>query len=451
MAKIAPFRGYRFNKLEVGDLNQVVTQPYDKIDDQLRDEYMQRNDFNIVRIIKGPPKPDDTPNDNPYTRAATYWEEWIENRVLVREPGPAVYPYFQEFTIDGKTYVRKGLIVLVDLEDTKLKVRAHEHTLSGPKADRLKLMKATEANDGQIFMLYNDPENTINNWIDQGLIGAQPLMVVNDDYGARHKLYRITNPSVIRDMAEVFENLELFIADGHHRFETAVNYMNECKDRKRKPDGLETFTHRMMTLVNMHDPGLAVLPTHRVLHSLAGYSPDTFLSQASEYFDIAEFYDRAGLFAALDNAVQDEKIAIGFATEGLNGLRLLTLKNPTIMDNLVTEEHCEAWRRLDVTVLHTILLDKILGINQEKLAAESNVRYVRGRDEALDHVGKSGNQVAFLVNPTRVDQVREVAAAGERMPQKSTDFFPKLLTGMVMMKMKIDKSNELAVWKAEDL
>lgn len=451
MAKIASFRGYRFNKAEVGDLNQVVTQPYDKIDDTLRDNYLQRNEYNVVRIIKGPPKPDDTPNDNPYTRAAKFWEEWIEERILIREPGPAIYPYFQEYTVDGKTHVRKGLIALIDLEDKSLTVRAHEHTLSGPKADRLKLMRATEANDGQIFMLYNDAENRVNNWIDQELTGARPLMEVKDDFGAIHRLYRISSPSLIRDIAETFEDLELFIADGHHRFETAVNFMNECKERQRKPFGAESFTHRMMTLVNMHDPGLTVLPTHRVIHSLDGFSPDKFLSQAEEYFDISEHNERSTLFKALDEAAQEGKVVFGFAGEGLNGYRLLAFKDPAIMDNLVTDEHCEAWRRLDVTVLHEILLDKILGIDKEKLAAESNVHYIRGLDEAFDQVGKDDNQAAFLVNPTRVDQVREVAAAGERMPQKSTDFFPKLLTGMVMMKMKIDKSNELAVWRSEDL
>lgn len=451
MAKIASFRGYRFNKSEVGDLNQVVTQPYDNIDKTLRDEYLQRSEFNVVRIIKAPPQPNDTPNDNPYTRAAGYWERWIEDRVLIREPGPAIYPYFQEYTIDGKTFVRKGLIALLALDDKKLKVRAHEHTLAGPKADRLKLMRATEANDGQIFMLYNDAENRIDNWIDQELGMANPIMEVNDDYGAIHRLYRITSPGLISDIAEVFEDFELFIADGHHRFETAVNYMNMCKERNWKPVSAETFTHRMMTLVNMHDPGLTVLPTHRVLHSVDSFDPVGFLTKAVEYFDISEFVDRQSLYDSLDQAGTGGQVAFGFAAEGMNGLRLLLLKDPTVMDRVVTEEHCDAWKRLDITVLHTILLDNLLGINKEKLAAESNVHYVRGRDETLDMVGKDGNQLAFIVNPTRVDQVREVALAGERMPQKSTDFFPKLLTGMVMMKMKIDKSMGLAVWEAEHL
>lgn len=450
MAKIASFRGYRFNKMMAGDLNKVVTAPYDNIDDNLREDYLQRSPYNVVRIIKGKPTAEDTPNDNRYTRAAKYWEEWIENRVLIREAGPAVYPYFQEYTVEGKTFLRKGLITLVALAANKSTVRAHEHTLAGPKADRLRLMKATEANDGQIFMLYDDPENSINEIIDQELIGANPIMVVKDDFGSTHKLFRITRPGAVKDIEEMMDDRELFIADGHHRYETAVNYMNSCMKRKWEPVAEETFNHRMMTLVNMHDPGLTVLPTHRVVHSLENFSPDAFLAQAADGFEITEYTERTDLYAALDAAAETGISAFGFSAVGMDGFRLLTLRDSALMDRLVTDEHCEAWRRLDVTILHVALLDKILGINQEKLAAESNVHYVRGRDEALAYVGKEGCQAAFLINPTRVDQVREVASVGERMPQKSTDFFPKLLTGMVMMKMNIDKSMGLAVYEAEE-
>jgi len=450
MAKIASFRGYRFNKGEVGDLNKVVTQPYDKIDDELRDEYYQRHEYNVVRIIRGITREMDTPNDNQYTRAAKFWDEWIEERLLIREPGPAIYPYFHEYTIDGETRVRKGLISLVDLDDEKSIVRAHEKTLAGPKADRLKLMKATEANDGQIFMLYDDPESRINNLIDEGLIGTSPIMEVRDDFDAIHRLYRITSPGLIRDMAEVFDDLELFIADGHHRFETAVNYMDYCKGRNWRPTGVETFTHRMMTLINLHDPGLTVLPTHRVVHSLEGFDPAAFIAKAATDFEVTEHSERASLYAALDEAYGSGTTTFGFGAAGMDGYRLLILKDPSLLDRIVEGEHPEVWRRLDVTVLHTALLDRLLGITAEKLEAHSNIHYIRGRDESLDMAGKDNNQAAFIVNPTRVDQVRDVALAGERMPSKSTDFFPKLLTGMVMMKMNIDKSMGLAVFEADD-
>ncbi len=448
MAKLAPFRGYRFNPSEVGDLNKVVTQPYDKIDDKLQAEYMSRSEFNLIRIIKNPPTAIDSLNDNPYTRAGAVWERWIEDRVLIREPGPAIYPYTQEYTVEGKTYTRKGLIALVSLDDEKAKVRAHEQTLSGPKADRLKLTRATEANDENIFMLYDDPEQKVNGMIDAELQFARPIVEVKDDFGAIHQLYRLSSPSLIRDIEDLFEEKELFIADGHHRFETAMNYMTECKKRNWKPVGFETFTYRMMTMVCMEDPGLTVLPTHRVVHSLSGFRPADFLSKAAANFDVVEFADRQSLYAALEAAGTAGKTGFGFGAEGLNGYRLLTLKNPALMDSLVPD-HSLGWRRLDVTVLHVALLDKLLGIDAAKLAAETNVHYVRGRDEAPDCVGRGDYQAVFLVNPTRVDQVKSVASAGERMPQKSTDFYPKLLSGLILMKMTIDKSMGLSVWQAD--
>jgi uncharacterized protein (DUF1015 family) len=452
VATIASFRGYRYNKAVAGDLNKVVTQPYDNIDDTLRAEYYGRSEHNVVRIIKGTTKELDSINDNQYTRAADFWERWIEDRILVRDPGPAIYPYFQEYKVEDQTFVRKGLIALVQLDDKKAKVRAHEKTLEGPKADRLKLMRATEANDGQIFMLYDDSEQKVNKLIDEGLWGASPLMEVNDDFGSIHRLYRITSPGTVLDIKEVFEDFELFIADGHHRYETAVNYMNECKERNWQLPPLataETFNHRMMTMVNLHDPGLNILPTHRVLHSLNGFNPNAFLDKASADFDITQYSDRTSLFNALDDGKNANKNCFGFASEGMEGYRLLTLKDPTLLDKLVEEEQSEVWRRLDVTVLHTALLDRILGINAEKLAAHSNINYIRSREEALKKVGTNGNQAAFLLNPTRVDQVRDVALSGGRMPQKSTDFFPKLLTGMVMMKMQIDKSIGLARYESQ--
>ncbi len=448
MAKIASFRGYRFNPNEVGDLNKVMTQPYDKIDDKLQKEYMNRSEYNLIRIIKNPPTPIDTLNDNPYTRAGQVWEKWIEERVLTREPGPAIFPYHQQYEVEGKTYVRKGLITLVSLDDEQGKVRAHEQTLSGPKADRLRLMRATEANDENIFMLYDDPDQKINAILNNELQMARPIAEITDDYGAIHRLYRISSPGVIHDLNELFEDKELFIADGHHRFETAMNYMNECKARNWKPVGAESFTHRMMTMVAMQDPGLTVLPTHRVIHSLENFDPAKFLAKASEQFTVTEFSDRKSLYQALDEAYESGKSAFGFGGAKLQGWRLLSIKDPAIMDALVPN-HSLGWRRLDVTILHVALLEKLLGIDAAKLAAETNIHYVRGRDEALDSV-ESGMQAAFLVNPTRVDQVKQVASFGERMPQKSTDFYPKLLSGPIMMKMQIDKSMGLTHWEAPE-
>lgn len=447
MAKIASFRGFRYNRSMVGDPNKVVTQPYDKIDDTLRSDYLQRSPYNIVCITKNPPQPDDTPNDNPYTRAAAILNRWIEDGVLVREGGPSIYPYYQEFTVDGTTYLRKGLVALVSL-DEKSKVRAHEQTLTGPKADRLRLMRALEANEDFVFMLYDDPAHTIIKWLDTDLGTAQPVMEVTDDYGAKHRLYRLSRPSLITDINEFLEEKELYIADGHHRYETAVNFMKECRERNWKPVPPETFTYRMMCLFNVHDPGLVILPTHRVLHSLADFNPQNLLHKLEGDFELHTFAEPGPLFMALEEKGKEGKTAFGFASQGLSSFYLLTLKDPQLMERLVPDKPA-SWRNLDVTVLHSAILERFLGIDAEKLASESNIHYEREKERAIQLIGEHPYQCAFLLNPTRVQQVQEVAQAGEKMPQKSTDFFPKLLTGMVLMKMNIDKSAELAMWKAE--
>jgi uncharacterized protein (DUF1015 family) len=310
-------------------------------------------------------------------------------------------------------------------------------------------MRATEANDENIFMLYDDPDQKINEILNREIQMARPIVEVTDDFGAIHRLYRISSPGVIHDLNDLFADKELFIADGHHRFETAMNYMNECKSRNWKPVGAESFSHRMMTMIAMQDPGLTVLPTHRVLHSLVGFDPAKFLAKVSELFNVTEFADRASLYKALDDAAEAGTSAFGFGAAGLSGLRLLAIKDPATMDALVPD-HSLGWRRLDVTILHVALLEKMLGIDAAKLAAETNIHYVRGRDEALDHIGVGGVQATFLVNPTRVDQVKQVASFGERMPQKSTDFYPKLLSGLILMKMQIDKSMGLAMWEAPE-
>ncbi|MFN3820826.1 MAG: DUF1015 domain-containing protein [bacterium] len=448
MAKIASFRGYRFNRSIVGDLNQVVTQPYDKIDDELRDEYLKRSPYNIVRITKNPPTPTDTPNDNPYTRASTFLNRWIEDGVLLREPGPSIYPYYQEFTVDGKQYIRKGLVVLVSLEE-KIKVRAHEETLTGPKADRLKLMRALEANEDFVFMLYDDPQHIINQWLGNELSNSQPVMEVKDDYGAIHRLYRLSRPSLITDINEFLEDKELYIADGHHRFETSLNFMRECRGRNWKPVPPESFNFRMMCLFNVYDPGLVILPTHRVLHSLPNFQPMRLLEDLKSEFSVEVYSQPEGLYEALNQAAQEGSISMGFIVRGSSSFYLITLKDSGLMERIVPDKP-SCWRNLDVTVLHSAILERFLGVDAQKLASESHIHYVREKEKALSLVQQDPYQCAFLLNPTRVTQVQEVAATGEKMPQKSTDFYPKLLTGLVLMKMNIDKSAGLAVWQAEE-
>jgi uncharacterized protein (DUF1015 family) len=295
-------------------------------------------------------------------------------------------------------------------------------------------MKATEGNDGQIFMLYPDPDGAVDRIMDKHT-KSSPLIEVPDDFGEIHKLWQITDPQDVVAIKQALADKELFIADGHHRYETAVNFMNECRQMGWKPVGVESFTHRMMTLVSMDDPGLVVLPTHRLVRDLPDFRLDAFLTVLREDFDVQQMPDRKALFNGL---ASDKKWTFGLGVDGGKQLFLISLKDASIIDNRIGGSMSPHWKSLEVTVLHSLILERLLGIDAAKLEAQAHVDYGRDKDKALDRL-KDRYQLVFLLNPTSVKDVQAVAGVGERMPQKSTDFYPKLLTGMVFMKMNIEK------------
>lgn len=439
MIKVFPFRGIRYNVQKVGDLSAVVTQPYDKINDELMETYYQRHPHNFTRIIKARVEPD-TPSDNRYLRARKFMHEWMRDGVLVRDPEPAIYPYYQEYAVEGVTRVRKGVTLLVNLRETE--VKAHERTLEGPKADRLNLMWATGSHTGHIFILYPDPEGRINSILDSKAAGDPPLAEARDDSGCTHRLWAITDDSAISQVQEILKPHDLFIADGHHRTETARNYMKALDLIGLGAEGTEIPENCLMTLISMDDPDLLVLPTHRYVHSVRDFSKDEFLKRAKKYFKIEQVSSceaDVGAAKILKLRLRDagEKGEHAFAVYFKDGDgALLTLKDESSMRELVPDKS-DALRTLDVTILHAILLERFLGIDAEALAKQTNVQYFREADEALKLLWSDpmGNAV-FVMNPTRVSQVKDVASAGERMPQKSTDFFPKLLSGLIFNKIR---------------
>ena len=431
MATVEPFRGFRYDAQIVGDLKNVVTQPYDKIGLDLQAKYYDRSPYNVARVIKSVEK--NTNPDTDYPEAGKIFNQWIEQNVLMQDPQPGYYAYFQVFKANGKTYTRKGLVGLVALEGGT-GVRAHEKTLAGPKADRLRLMRATKGNDGQIFMMYPDPEGVVNQVIDRFTTGA-PLMEVPDDFGEIHKLWQITDPQAIAEIKNALQDKELFIADGHHRYETAVNFMNECYQKGWKPEGVESFTHRMMTLISMDDPDLVVLPTHRLVRDLPDFDLQKFLSALAEDFTVQQVDDRQALYKKLASG---KKWTFGLGADGGKKLYVIKLIDAGVIEKRIPGDMSTHWKSLDVTVLHSMILERLLGIDAAKLEAQAHVDYGRDKDSALDKIGNP-YQLVFLMNPTKVRDVKAVAGAGERMPQKSTDFYPKLLTGMVFMKMIIHK------------
>jgi uncharacterized protein (DUF1015 family) len=414
MAQVAPFQAYRYSP-EAGRLEDLVTQPYDKISPAMQARYLALSPHNLVRVILGERFAIDTETDNVYSRAAKYFADWIKDGILVKEAERSFYAYFQEFTVpdSGESLIRKGFIGLGAVEDYSAKiVHRHEQTLSGPKKDRRQVLEHTRAHFGQIFMLYPDPECRIDSILDQTAVG-DPVACVRDEYETVHKLYRISDPDRVREIQGIMQDKKLVIADGHHRYETALAFQNDHPE-------LEDARYVMMTFVNMHSRGLRILATHRVVERLENFNLENFLKKAAESFTILKV-DEPGTLTQLFEQPALEKIRIGVACKGDDGLYLLER---------------ERNGGIDVQVLHELLIEKALGISAEAVREESHIRYVRGIDTALDSVANNEAQIAFLLEPTTIQQVADTSFGGGVMPQKSTDFYPKLLTGLTIYKLE---------------
>jgi uncharacterized protein (DUF1015 family) len=388
----------------------LVTQPYDKISLAMRERYLALSPYNLVRVILGERQASDSAADNVYTRAAGYLNQWISSGILVRDREPGMFPYFQEFTVPdtGERLVRKGFIALGAVEDYSAGVvYRHEQTLSGPKKDRLELLRATHSHFGQLFMLYPDPAGAVDALLDEAA-SAAPLAEVEDEYGAIHRIWKSADAAAIQGL---MSDKKLLIADGHHRYETALAFRNENP-------GLPGADRVMMTFVNMHSPGLKILATHRLVNGIAeaGF-PDEFLRRAADDFQIEEIdsLDRLKRVWAEAGA----RAVIGAAI----GSRLFTL------------ECRQAKGELDVRVLHERLLGRALGIGEDAVRDERHLRYVRGIDAAVEEVRRGAARIAFLLKPVSVQQVADISFAGGVMPQKSTDFYPKLLSGLTIYRV----------------
>ena len=370
-------------------------------------QYLAKSPYNLVRVILGPRQPDDSAADNVYTRAAAFLNEWIASGILARENEAAVFPYFQEFTVPdtGERLVRKGFIALGAVEDYSAKiVHRHEQTLSGPKKDRMELLRHTHAHFGQLFMLYPDPAGTIDALLDQAA-AASALAEVTDEYGVIHRIWKITGAAAIQ---ELMADKKLVIADGHHRYETALAFRNENPD-------LPGADRVMMTFINMHSPGLQILATHRLV---SGISTSDFLTNAAEDFQVEEVPSLDRLKAAWNESGNH------------------TIIGAAMGDRLFLLEHRQAHGELDVRILHDVLLGKVLGIGEDAVRDEKHLRYMRGLDAAVDEARQGKAEIAFLLKPTSIQQVADTSFAGGVMPQKSTDFYPKVLTGLAIYRLE---------------
>ncbi len=447
MAEILPFRGYRYSPDKVRALDDVIADPYDKIDDELQEFYYEKSPHNIVRIIKGKTYPNDTKDNNQYVRAAGFLDAWIREGILQRDQSPCIYIYDQEYVVPGAgtTKTRRGFVALFRLMSYEEGgVKPHEQTLAGPKADRLNLMRATRAQFGQIFMLYPDPENLVNNLLDEGRAARQPL-VAKDRFSDLHKVWPISDPNTIGELQRLMLDKQVFIADGHHRYETALAFRDEMRGKISHTDDFETIESRMITFVSFDDPGLLVLPTHRLVSDVQGFDAMALIENLKQFFELESlpFSDESSRETAQHKTMEilhrtsPRDHVFGVLLAGQNQFLVARLKDESCLDEMLSGAGSDEFRRLDVVILSTLILERMLGITKEDLTRERNVQYLRDVGEGVKSVIGGEGQAFFLLNPTKTRQVRNVASAGVRMPQKSTDFYPKLVTGLVLNKLTL--------------
>jgi len=441
MAEIFPFRAYRYNRALV-EPTKVLTQPYDKITPAMAEKYAAASPYNLIPVEKGKSRPEDTPSDNVYTRAAKTLEDWIQTKIIVQDPAPSLYAYFQEYTVPGTSErrVRKGFIAVGRIEDYSAGVIfRHEQTLSGPKADRLELLRHTHTHTGQLFMLYSDPAARVDALLDAAARSAAEVEVL-DEYDVTHKLWPVTDAQVIETIRRELADKKLVIADGHHRYETALAYRNERRAQAARVDPGAPYERVMMTLFNTAGKGLTILPTHRVVANVPDFSWETFRAALANAFDVRSypFSGSADRQRALGEFRRDllrgrEQRAIGVYAGG-GAFHIFVLKQGADLEALL-QGVSPAQRRLDVVLLHRLGLERGLSITPDAVKTERNITYEREMDAAIAEVDDGRAQICFLLNPVSVETVAEMAMGGEVLPQKSTDFFPKLMSGITMYRL----------------
>ena len=430
--EVKGFKAYRFNSAVVGDSGKCIAPPYDVINSAQQNILYQQNPYNIVRIILGKKEASDNEKINQYTRAGDYLNEWMKQNALKQDDKETIYAYVQEFEIAGKKFQRSGFIALAKLAQFGSGVQPHEKTLDGPKADRLKLTMAAAAQFELVFMLYEDSQVVADKIIKKAAQKKSLIEFIDDD-SVKHQLFAIDSPEEIGQIQQMMAQKAGLIADGHHRYETALNYYNLTKNPNAQ--------WLMIAFVNMRNEGLVVLPTHRLVGNLKNYNTDELMKNLQKNFKVTQFEYKEAKNKA--QSLMQKRMSKAFE-QGENAFGIydgksfyfIQLNNKLALKSLPMSE---ASKSLDVVVLHKLILEGVLGIGDEALAEESNIEYIKDIGEAVDEaiakVDSSEMQVLFFMNPTKVEQVRAVAAENEKMPQKSTFFYPKIFSGLTINKL----------------
>ncbi|MBW2604074.1 MAG: DUF1015 domain-containing protein [Deltaproteobacteria bacterium] len=441
MAEVIPFKGILYNTSKISNLADVVAPPYDVISEQEQIQFHERHPRNIIRLTLGKTTENDTPKDNRYTRAAECLNRWFSDDIILLDEEPAFYLTSTEFLFDGNRVTRYGLIALVRLEPfEKGIILPHEKTFSKIKSERLELMKACHANFSPIFSLFSDDENRIYNKLKDAVRGKSPDIEFTDKTEQKQRLWRITDNSVHQYISDALKDEKFFIADGHHRYETALNYRDWLSARTSNFNGNHPANYIMMYLCSMEDPGLIILPAHRMLNEVAVETKESLIHKTKDYFDIMTLPysdDRreenlSQFISMLKSNIS--KHCIGVCIKDRPELHLLMLK-PDVMENMFGDEFPEVLRNIDVTVLTRLILMEVLGYDQARLDNEQLIAYSSIAKEAIDAVFAGKHDIAFILNPTKIQQVRDIAKAGLIMPRKATYFFPKVITGQVINKL----------------
>src|SRR5712664_1284478 len=447
MAQVHPFRAFRYNPARAA-LDRVLTQPYDKISPAMQEKYYAADRHNLIAIEKGRVFPNDSPQNNVYTRAAAALHDGIRDNIVVQDPAVSFYGYTQQYTVPGseEPRMRRGFIGAGKLEDYSAGiVFRHEQTLSGPKADRLELLRHTRTHTGQLFMLYSDAGRRVDAILAEAESGAAPATELRDEYGVVHRLWVIAEPGRVSAIQNAMADQKLVIADGHHRYETAINYRNERRSQIIHPDVNAPYEFAMMTFINTRSEGLTILPTHRVaanLHdfswaSVRRYLEPWFAAEAFSFQDESERNEARGkCLSRLAETRAQRSIGVYPAVQGAKrGYYVLTLRPGADLAQLLPNVS-PLQRELDVVLLHEGILEPALGITPQAVTSEKNLTYEREAAAALRSVDTGTAQIAFLLNACDVEQVMRIATAGEVLPQKSTDFYPKLLSGITMYRVE---------------
>jgi len=441
MATIIPFRGVQFDLAKAGAIADLVCPPYDIISREQQQALYRKSPHNVIRLEYGLESPGDTETDNRYTRAAALLDEWFKTGIVKQDSQPAFYIYEMDFGSGRKHRKLRGFICMVRIEDYDSGiVKPHETTLSGPKTDRLNLLRSCKAGFSQIYSLVSDATGKIGAIL--GSVTRQPDLEVKAEDGVVHRVWTLSDTHELDTIVRDIEDKPIFIADGHHRYDTALNYRNERRKSVGSFTGEEGFNFVPMFLARIEDPELVILPAHRALFNLTDFHPKRFEEDLNKFFNIeridftkkSEHADRKTVLDTMAHRA-DHGHTFGMRIRGEHSYYLLTLRNEADMDAIIPDRS-PAYRRLDVSILHHLIIDRLLGIKMETHKLGLNIEYIKEADNAVNRVADGTAEVIFLMNPTKVAEVRDVATAGERMPQKATYFYPKLLSGLVVSKIE---------------